>query len=133
MRRIRKRGKRTALHAAAGGPPALTPETKQQIAAEVKSQIALENQESAQNTAGQDIDPGSSGIARLLSDGRPHVFVAGGSLDVTDASGQECSVSDGDALQLRTPPPSDATSANLVFSPARVNPECQISLPCRSA
>jgi hypothetical protein len=74
------------------------------------------------------VDPGSSGIARLLSDGRPHVFVAGGNLDVTDASGQECVVSDGDTLQLRTPPPADATTANLVVLSSKGTPECQISL-----
>jgi hypothetical protein len=114
--------------AAAGGPPALTPEVKDMIAEEVKNQIALENQEASANTGGQDVDPGSSGIARLLSDGRPHVFVAGGNLDVTDASGQECAVSDGDTLQLRTPPPSDATTANLVVLSSKGTPECQISL-----
>jgi hypothetical protein len=112
----------------AGGPPVLTPEVKALIADEVKNQIALENQEATTNAAGHDIDPGSSGIARLLSDGRPHVFVAGGNLDVTDASGQECAVSDGDTLQLRTPPPSDATSANLVVLSSKGTPECQISL-----
>ncbi len=90
--------------------------------------MALENQEAQQNAAGKDVDPGSSGIARLLSDGRPHVFVAGGNLDVTDASGAECAVSDGDALQLRTAPPTDATSANLVVLSSKGNPECQISL-----
>jgi hypothetical protein len=113
---------------AAGGPPVLSPEVKDMIAEEVKNQIALENQEATQNASGQDIDPGSSGIARLLSDGRPHVFVAGGSLDVTDSSGQECTVSDGDTLQLRTPPPSDATTANLVVLSSKGQPECQISL-----
>jgi hypothetical protein len=113
---------------AAGGPPVLSPAVKDMIADEVKNQLALENQEAAQNTAGADVDPGSSGIARLLSDGRPHVFVAGGSLDVTDASGQECTVSDGDALQLRTAPPTDATSANLVVLSSKGNPECQIAL-----
>ena len=113
---------------AAGGQPVLTPEVKQMIADEVKSQLALENQEAQQNAQGQDVDPGSSGIARLLSDGRPHVFVAGGNLDVTDASGQECVVSDGDTLQLRQPPPSDATTANLVVLSSKGTPECQISL-----
>ena len=113
---------------AGGGQPVLTPEVKQMIADEVKSQLALENQEAQQNTAGQDVDPGSSGIARLLSDGRPHTFVAGGNLDVTDTSGQECVVSDGDALQLRTPPPSDATTANLVVLSSKGRPECQIAL-----
>jgi hypothetical protein len=111
----------------AGGQPALTPEVKQLIADEVKSQLALENQEASQNASNQDVDPGSSGVARMLSDGRPHVFVAGGNLDVTDASGQECVVSDGDTLQLQTPPPSDATSANLVVLSSKGPPECQIS------
>jgi len=112
----------------AGGAPALTPEVKQMIADEVRNQLALENQEAQQNAANQDVDPGSSGIARLLSDGHPHVFVAGGNLDVTDASGQECVVSDGDTLQLRDAPPADATSANLVVLSSKGNPECQISL-----
>jgi hypothetical protein len=111
-----------------GGQPVLTPEVKQMIAEEVKNQLALENQEAAQNAANQDVDPGSSGIARLLSDGRPHVFVAGGNLDVTDSSGQECVVSDGDTLQMQTAPPSDATTANLVVLSSKGKPECQISL-----
>jgi len=82
--------------------PVLTPEIKQMIADEVKNQLALESQEAQQNAQQQDPDPASSGIARLLSDGRPHVFVAGGNLDVTDANGQECVVSDGDTLPTRT-------------------------------
>ena len=119
----------TALLLLQGGQPVLTPEVKQMIADEVRDQLALENQEAGQNAQNQDVDPGSSGIARLLSDGRPHVFVAGGNLDVTDASsGQECVVSDGDTLQLRTAPPADATTANLVVLSSKGTPECQISL-----
>ncbi len=113
---------------ASGGQPVLTPEVKQMIADEVKNQLALENQEAQQNAQGQEVDPASSGIARLLSDGHPHVFVAGGSLDVTDASGNECVVSDGDALQLQQAPPSDATAASLVVLSSKGRPECQISL-----
>jgi hypothetical protein len=113
---------------ASGGQPVLTPEVKQMIADEVKNQLALENQEAQQNAQGATPDPASSGIARLLSDGHPHVFVAGGSLDVTDASGNECVVSDGDALQLQQAPPSDATTANLVVLSSKGRPECQISL-----
>ncbi|MGA7156081.1 MAG: hypothetical protein WBY53_04505, partial [Acidobacteriaceae bacterium] len=108
----------------AGSGPALTPEVKQQIADEVKGELALENAEAAQNTAGQDADPGSSGIARLLSDGRPHVFVVGNALDLTDTNNQECSVSDGDALQLQSPPPPDATSATLLVLAAKGGREC---------
>ncbi len=121
-------GENDGTPVAAGGQPVLTPEVKQMIADEVRDQLALENQEAGQNAQSQDVDPGSSGIARLLSDGRPHVFVAGGNLDVTDSSGQECVVSDGDTLQLRTAPPADATTANLVVLSSKGTPECQISL-----
>ncbi|MFY9854916.1 MAG: hypothetical protein WAK26_13660 [Terracidiphilus sp.] len=113
---------------AGGGQPVLTPDVKALIADEVKNQLALENSEAQQTAQQQDVDPGSSGIARLLSDGRPHVFVAGGNLDVTDTAGQECVVSDGDTLQLRTAPPSDATTADLVVLSSKGKPECQISL-----
>jgi hypothetical protein len=109
----------------AGGPVALTPEVKQMIADEVRAQLALENQEAGQNAQQQDVDPASSGIARMLGDGRPHVFVAGGSVDVVDASsGQECAITDGDALQLQAPPAPEATSANLVVLASKGGAEC---------
>jgi hypothetical protein len=116
-----------AAAAAAGGPPVMTPEVKQMIADEVKAQLALENQEAGQNTQGQDADPSSSGIARLLTTGLPHVFVAGGNLDVTDASGQECAVSDGDALELTQAPASNATAASLVVLSSKGAPECHVT------
>jgi hypothetical protein len=109
----------------ASGSPALTPEVKQQIADEVKAQLALENQEATQTAANQDIDAGSSSIARLLADGHAHVFVVGDGLDLTDSTGAECAVSEGDALALRTPPPSDATAANLVVLASKGGKECQ--------
>ncbi len=111
--------------AAAGGPPALTPEVKQQIADEVKAQIALENAEAQQTAQNQDVDPGSSGIARLLADGHSHVFVVGDGLDLTDSTGAECAVSEGDALQLVSPPAADATTADLVVLASKGGKECQ--------
>jgi hypothetical protein len=111
----------------AGGPPALTPAVKSMIASEVKNQLAVENFEAQQNGTQQDVDPGSSGIARLLSDGHPHVFVSGGSLDLVEASGQECAISSGDALQLRTPPPAGATAATLVVLSSKGGQECPMS------
>ena len=110
-----------------GGTPELTPDVKQEIADEVKGQLALENAEAQQGAQNQDVDPGSSGIARMLADGHPHVFVAGGSLDVTDGNGQECAISDGDVLQLQSPPPPDATSANLLVLASKGGQECQKS------
>jgi hypothetical protein len=43
---------------------------------------------------------------------------------VDASSGQECAVSDGDALQLQAPPPPDATSANLVVLASKGGVEC---------
>ncbi len=111
--------------AAASGSPALSEDVKQQIADEVKAQLALENQEATQTAQNQDVDAGSSSIARLLADGHPHVFVVGDGLDLTDSTGAECAVSEGDALALRTPPPSDATAANLVVLASKGGKECR--------
>jgi hypothetical protein len=115
--------------AAAQGPsgaPALTPDVKQQIASEVQYQLAIENHEAQDNAQNQDPDPGSSGIARLLGDGRTHVFVAGSDLDVVDASGAECALSGGDVLQLTTPPPADVEAVDLqVLSSKGSGQECQ--------
>lgn len=113
-----------AAPASGGGAPALSPEIKQMIADEVKGQIALENAEAQQNSQGQDADPASSGIERLMSDGKPHVFVAGDSLDVVDESGAECPLSDGDVLQLNSAPAADATDAKLVVLASKGNKEC---------
>jgi hypothetical protein len=112
----------------AGGPPELTPDVKQQIADEVRNQLALENQEAQQNTQQQDVDPGSSGIARMVNDaanGRPHVLVVGSALDVVDNSGTECALSDGDVLAFRTAPSADATAANVVVLASKGGTECQ--------
>lgn len=110
----------------AAGGPVLTPEIKQQVVDEVKAEIALENSEAQQNTLGQDIDPGSSGIARLLGDGHPHTFVAGDALDVVDSNGAECALSDGDVLQFSGPSPAaDATDVNLTVLASKGGNECQ--------
>ena len=111
--------------AAVGASPELTPEVKQQIADEIRNQLALENMEAAQTAQHQDVDPASSGIARLLADGKSHVFVAGGALDLVDANGLECGISDGDVLALQTPPPTDAIAADLVVVASKGGQECQ--------
>ena len=110
--------------AGAGGQPLMTPEIKQQIADEVRAQIALENAEAQQNTQGQEPDPASSGINRMFSDGRPHVFVANSSLDVVDASGNECALSDGDVLKLNRAPAGDGSDANVNVMVSKGGKEC---------
>jgi len=111
------------------GPDAapLTADVKQLVADEVQRQIALENAESQQNAAGRPIDPASSSIARQLADGQPHAFIAGSEVDVVDATGQECAVTDGDVLQLTRPPAPDATEASLVVMSSKGGKDCHKS------
>jgi hypothetical protein len=122
-----------AAAAAANQPPpplpagqvALTPDVKQAIADEVRRQVALENAEAQANAQNADFSGQSSGIARMLADNMPHTFVAGTNLDLIDASGQECAVSEGDVLQLATPPPPTAQSANLIVMASKGGVECR--------
>ncbi len=106
-----------AEQAAAAAPPALaapaplTPEVKQAIADEVRRQVALENAEAGAGQAPP--DPGSSGIARMLSDGMAHVFVVASPLDLSSTSG-ECGVTEGDVLQLNPGTPPNVPAANLI-------------------
>jgi hypothetical protein len=102
----------------------MTPDIKNMVAEEVKRQLALENQEAQTTAANNTPDPASSGIARMMSDNIQHVFVAGADLDVIDASGTECAVSEGDALQLVGPPAADATAADLVVLSSKGGVEC---------
>lgn len=94
-------------------PAPLTPEVKQQIADEVRRQIALENAERQSMAPNTMPDPASSGIARELSDNTQHVFVAAAPLNVVMGGG-ECAITEGDVLQLSGPPAPNATSANAV-------------------
>ena len=108
---------------ALSSPAPLTPEVKQLISDEVKSQIALENAESKNGQAGEP-DAASSSIQRALTDGKPHVFVAGQDLDVVDAGGAECALSEGDALQLSGQSAPDATNVSLAVLASKGGKEC---------
>ena len=110
----------------AGSAPLLTPDVKQQIADEVRNQLALENQEAQQNAAHQDINPGSSGIDRMLNDGRSHVYVVGTALDAEDSAKNECLLSDGDVLSLQSPTPAGESTVNMVVLASKGGRECQI-------
>ena len=97
---------------------------KDLVAAEVQRQLAIENAEAAQQAAGP--NPAVSGVQRMLSDNMPHVFVAGREIDVVDATGTECAVTEGDVLQLTpTPLPADATAATLVMMTSKGGVECR--------
>jgi hypothetical protein len=101
----------------------LTPQVKDLISAEVQRQIALENAESATAKSGE-ADPASSGIQRMLTDNVQHVFVAGKDLDVVDAVGTECALSEGDALQLTGQTAPNADAATLAVLASKGGKEC---------
>jgi hypothetical protein len=107
------------------GASSLTPEIKQQIANEVQSQIALENQEAQQNAAQQEINPGSSGIDRILNDGHTHTLVVSSAIDAEDTGENGCTLSEGDVLSLRPPTPPDAETAKLVVLSSKGGRECR--------
>ncbi len=109
---------------AANGPPVLSPDVKSLVSVEVQRQVALENSEAQANAQGQEIDPASSGIARMLSDNQAHVFVAGSDLDLIDAAGQECAISQGDILEVTSAPPADAPGATAIVLASKGGNEC---------
>jgi hypothetical protein len=113
-----------AQAAAMSNPAPLTPETKQLIADEVRQQVALENNEAQASGQNRDPDVASSSIQRMLTDGKPHVFVAGHDLDLVDAGGTECAVSEGDALQLTGQTAPDAQAATLNILASKGGKEC---------
>jgi hypothetical protein len=101
----------------------LTTEVRQLIADEVRQQVALENTE-AKAAQGGEPDAASSSIQRALTDGRTHVFLAGHDLDVVDAGGTECALSEGDALQLTSRTAPDAQAATLAVLASKGGKEC---------
>ena len=106
------------------GPTPPTPDVKSQISAEVQLQIALENQEAQATAQNQDVNPQSSGIARMLGDGASHVFVGGHDLDLVNSAGQECMVTPGDVLQLRAPQPATGGTVSLLVLASKGGQEC---------
>ncbi|MGB6943512.1 MAG: hypothetical protein WBE37_14025, partial [Bryobacteraceae bacterium] len=108
---------------ALANPAPLTPQVKDLISAEVQRQIALENAE-AQTAKTGEADPASSGIQRMLTDHIQHVFVAGKDLDVVDAVGTECAISEGDTLQLTGQTAPNADAASLAVLASKGGQEC---------
>ena len=109
--------------AAAIAPPLLTPEIKQQVSEEIKSLVQQEGNESQAN-AKQDADPAADSVMKLLGDNHPHVFVAGGDLDLVSSSGNECAISQGDVVRVAVPPAGDADSVAAAVLASKGNKEC---------
>jgi hypothetical protein len=96
------------------GPSAQEPpkQIKEAVAAEIQQSILQEG--SAAVSSGDFSDP--MDVVMLLKDGRPHLFLAGRHIDLQDAGGRECQVSEGDVLQVEGAPVGAAVRASVVWS-----------------
>jgi hypothetical protein len=96
------------MYASGGGQSApMSPEVKQAIADEVRRQIDRER------AAGQNGNPQD-----IFAENGPHVFVASAPLMV-DSNAGECTIAEGDVLQMNGPPPMNSSSADLVVLSSR--------------
>jgi hypothetical protein len=96
--------------------PTMTKEVKDAVADEIKLELAAgqKTADSSESNAGS--------LKSLLSDGKPHVFVASAGLTLT-SSGTDSAETEGDVLALNTPPAADATNADLRVLASKQN-EC---------
>ena len=102
----------------------LTPDVKAQIADEVKYDVEQENMAAQANMNNPQAPPPDTSVGMLLSDGRPHVFVAGAGLDLVDAYGNECMITEGDVVQVQSPAPSDSGQVNAIVLASKGGNEC---------
>lgn len=121
----REDGSLAPAEPASGESPMLSDAVKGLIAQEVQNEINLENAEADLIAQGKEPDPASSGIARLLGDGQPHVFVVAAPLEVVnEANDEDCSLSEGDVLQLNEAPPAEEKAAALTVLASKGGAEC---------
>jgi hypothetical protein len=109
---------------AASASPALSQDIKQQVADEIKLLVQQEGDDAKTNGSSQDGDGSGGSVMKLFGDNRPHVFVAGGDLDVVAASGSECAISQGDVLRIVSLPAGDADSVTAAVLASKGGKEC---------
>ena len=93
---------------------ALTPEVKQAIADEVQRQLALERSQGQTMSQTAMVAPADNTMPPSLAGVGPHVFVVSQGLDVASVTGQPCSVTEGDVLQMVGAPSPGAGDARVV-------------------
>jgi hypothetical protein len=90
----------------------MSPEVKQAIADEVRRQIDRERAE------GQNANAFGGQDTNLFGDNGPHVFVVHAAYQVNSNAG-ECSIGEGDVLEMNGAPPANSTWANLTVLSSR--------------
>jgi hypothetical protein len=114
--------------APADGSSAITPQTKQLVAQEVNRQVREEAVEAQQNAQNVTAPAGSNGVVAELSDRQAHAFVVGSDLDLVDASGRRCMVSEGDVVAVVSPAKADTSTADAIVLASKGGEECQRSV-----
>lgn len=107
---------------------AITPQVKQLVAQEVGRQVRLESVEAEQNTHNAEPSPGADGVVAELSDRQTHAFVVGSDLDLIDASGRRCMVSEGDVVAVVSAAKADTSTADAVVLSSKGGDECARSV-----
>ncbi len=120
-----KTGPHGASPPSAGSGASVTPEVKQMVADEVGRQVRQESLEAQQNAQNRDPAPGAGSVVQTLSDRQTHVFVVASDLDLVDESGRRCMISEGDVVQVVTPPQPANSSADAVVLASKGGGECQ--------
>ena len=110
------------------GTSAITPEVKQMLAEEFRRQINQEVIEAQQNASNISPPPGAGGVVAELRDGQTHVFMVGSDLDLVDASGRRCMMSEGDAVAVVSPVKADTNTADAIVMSSKGGNECERSV-----
>jgi hypothetical protein len=100
------------MYVDSGQSAPMSPEVKQAIADEVRRQIDRERAEGQSSNAfgGQD--------SPVFADNGPHVFVVHATFAVNSNAG-ECSIGEGDVLQMNSAPPANSPYADLIVLSSR--------------
>jgi hypothetical protein len=110
-------------------PPAnaapVTPQVKQMLAQEVDRQVREESVEAQQAAQNRDPPPGAGSVVQELSDRQPHVLVVASDLDLVDPSGRRCMISEGDVVQVISPPQPSSSTAQAVILSSKGGVECE--------
>ncbi|HEV8017507.1 MAG TPA: hypothetical protein VGP32_03005 [Steroidobacteraceae bacterium] len=114
----------TAQSSPANAAP-VTPEVKQKLAQEVDRQVRQESVEAQATAQNRDVSPGAGSVVQELSDRQPHVLVVASDLDLVDPSGRRCMISEGDVVQVTSPPQPSSGTAQAVILSSKGGVECE--------
>ena len=105
--------------------PVITPQVKKMLAGEVDHQVRQESAEAQDNAQNREPKPGTGSVVHTLADGQSHVFVVASDLDLVDASGRRCMISEGDVIQVVSQPKTDTSTADAVVLASKAKGECE--------